>query len=110
MELLMIPRNTHLTIAVGLGISEREVQRFDRTAVAMAIIATRDNRIFNDACRTYRQIEYSNIGSSPITPYLGHKVQFYRRFATEEVSRKPIMVLEEVSGSVEYPFMTGNVG
>ncbi|TGZ32099.1 hypothetical protein DBV15_01098 [Temnothorax longispinosus] len=58
--------------------------------------------------RTHRRIEYSNIGSSPITPYLGRKVQFHRRFATEEVSRKPIMALEEVSGSVEYPLMTGN--
>lgn len=53
----------------------------------------------------------SNIGSSPIMPYLERKVQFHRQFATEEaVSRKPIMVLEEVSGSVEYPLMTGNVG
>lgn len=84
--------------------------KFNDLIAFPAIITTRDNRIFNDACRTHQRIEYSNIGSSPITPYLGRKVQFHRRFATEEVSRKPIMVLEEVSGSVEYPLMTGNVG
>lgn len=84
--------------------------KFNDLIAPPAIIETRDNRIFNDACRTHRRIEYSNIGSSPITPYLGRKVQFHRRFATEEVSRKPIMALEEVSGSVEYPLMTGNVG
>jgi len=60
--------------------------------------------------RAGHTIEYSNIDSFPIMPYLGRKVQFHRRFATEEVSRKPIMALEEVSGSVEYPLMTGNVG
>ncbi|KYM84502.1 hypothetical protein ALC53_05288 [Atta colombica] len=81
-------------VLMKLGTSLSIFEIWKGTKNSATIIVTRDNRIFN---------------SSPITPYLGCKVQFYRRFATE-VSRKPIMALEEVSGSVEYPFMTGNVG